>query len=557
MSLNKTAEVKTAISPSSNPQVEMFLRNLKPDPKSVYMHIPAVSAGEYWGANNWGDYFPEDSLKKYHKSFYDARVFRRHDNKDVRKSIGDVVLATYNDKMHRAELVVRIYRELAPDIAEKADKGEPVGFSMGCRVPYEICSYCKTKIYKTKERCDHLKFHMNKTLDGRPVYAINSYPDFFDISETPNPADKSIWSIKKVASGVVEEELVESEEIEIGFEESLLGLEEIAEDYFRPIERHGVSIPREDLAKLAELPLGDVIKTASSMLTILKPEEFQYLYISGEGHNRLAEKLADEGILFDLKGISLNDIEPLMEDMSDMLDESEFSTKAAAHLEETSSLRNLLNPFIVGKDPDGDGPKGAPLIPGILEQVIKAGISYAVYRIIMSRLNKAKSVMESVPKDKVPFVGKTVGHTPVVTGQVKVGSLYPLLAGGAGALVTTQSAVKKYQRGEDVSWVHRQLAENSPITAIGYALLASKAGKAGKALGGKIKVKSKKILRDLDDLSKQGSSENLHKFVKNASIVDNTPLEELTTLSGSVLDRDLFEKASRQIDNFREQIKPT
>ena len=74
---------------------------------------------------------------------------------------------------------------------------------MGCRVPYEECSICSTKVFKTSDRCDHMKHHMNKAVDGKLCYAINRYPEFFDISETPSPADKTVWSIKKVASDEV------------------------------------------------------------------------------------------------------------------------------------------------------------------------------------------------------------------------------------------------------------------------------------------------------------------------------------------------------------------
>jgi len=277
----------TASSSSGNVpgQVKMFLDNIKSDDKSVYLYIPAVAAGEYYGPNTWGDYFPEESLKKHYKSFYNAKVYRGHKNSDPKKSIGDVVLSVYNDSRHRIELVVKVFRDIAKDVADAADVGKPVGFSMGCRVPYEVCSHCKGKFYKTSDRCSHLRDHMNKHLDGKLVYAVNEHPDFFDISETPKPADNTIWLIKKVAS-------LESGE-EASDEDISLSLSDLAE-----LDILSQSINKEDIVAMSRYGLEDFVKSASSLGLYVKPEEFQYVFLSSAGRSGLADTLYDSGVTF-------------------------------------------------------------------------------------------------------------------------------------------------------------------------------------------------------------------------------------------------------------------
>lgn len=49
--------------------------------------------------------------------------------------------------------------------------------------------------------CDHAKFQMNNVLpDGRKVYVHNPSPNFFDISRVIRPADRTGYTLKKVAS---------------------------------------------------------------------------------------------------------------------------------------------------------------------------------------------------------------------------------------------------------------------------------------------------------------------------------------------------------------------
>jgi len=206
------------------------MSKLRPRPEGVYVLLNALGAYEYWGVNRNGDAFPEWSLKgeapsdtvqkiistkvksdvqtpippvgSYgHETFVsNAHVFYLHDNKDPNKSIGDVIASAYNDKMHRVELIVFVYEARAPDTVRELRDGEAVPWSMGSRLPYDTCSLCFNCAKNRGQYCDHLKFQMNQVLpDGRKVFAYNWFPKFFDISRVRVPADKSAWTIRKIA----------------------------------------------------------------------------------------------------------------------------------------------------------------------------------------------------------------------------------------------------------------------------------------------------------------------------------------------------------------------
>jgi len=209
------------------------MEGLKPRPEGVYVLLNALGAYEYWSSNKNGDAFPEWSLKSMappsdvteciskwntsHPEFCitppstaqygtqtfvtDAKVYQLHANKDPLKSIGDVIAAAYNDYMHRTELIVFIYEARDPMTVAAIRGGEPVPFSMGAKLPFDVCSICFNIAKNRGQYCEHLKFMLNKIMpDGRKVFSYNWFPKFFDISKVRVPADRSAWSLKKVAA---------------------------------------------------------------------------------------------------------------------------------------------------------------------------------------------------------------------------------------------------------------------------------------------------------------------------------------------------------------------
>ncbi|KKM66718.1 hypothetical protein LCGC14_1478350, partial [marine sediment metagenome] len=178
-----------------------FIKTLKERVDKTYALVNALSAGEFYGSNRNGDYFPEGALKEYHKTFEAlGHVYRHHVNKDPKKSMGRVMFSHYNPEMHRVELILELDRKKSEDILTRLDKGDLPAVSMGCRVPWDECSICGNRAKTRKEYCDHLTKSMNKVMSGgQRVVAINRMPKFFDLSVVLIPADKTAGFLSKVA----------------------------------------------------------------------------------------------------------------------------------------------------------------------------------------------------------------------------------------------------------------------------------------------------------------------------------------------------------------------
>jgi len=197
--------VKTAS--EYHPEISSYINCAKAIPGKTQLLLTALGAGEYWGCNVNGDYFPEAGLsnpgRQYgYKTFeYYAKIYRHHINKDPSANYGEVVLAVYNPRYHRVELIVILDNHSAGDITAGIDCGDYPEWSMGCRVPYDICSICANKAPKKKFYCHHLRYYMGR-MDpdtGKQAYAINHHPQFFDISQVLIGADKIAKTLMKVA----------------------------------------------------------------------------------------------------------------------------------------------------------------------------------------------------------------------------------------------------------------------------------------------------------------------------------------------------------------------
>ena len=183
-------------------EIQHYTEGLIPDPRYMYLHVIAMGAGEYYGCNKNGDYFPERSLIAYHKTFEtSAKIFKEHNNRPGSPDYGFVAKAWYNPDMHRVELVLAVDREKAPDIVAKVEKGEVPEVSMGCKIPKDYCSLCGNAAAKKSEYCDHIRYELKKILaDGRQAFMLNLQPTFFDISFVFRRADKIALTLKKIAS---------------------------------------------------------------------------------------------------------------------------------------------------------------------------------------------------------------------------------------------------------------------------------------------------------------------------------------------------------------------
>ncbi len=188
---------------AAHEDIQKFISGLEKKPGYTYLHINAMTAGEFHGANRNADFFPEENLKKYFKTFETtpAYVYRSHINKDPARSYGKVIFAIYNERMHRVELIAECPDGLVSDLNGRISMGDFPTTSMACKTPYDTCSICGNQAKSRQEYCIHLTRELGKLYpDGRKVYAINDGPlTFFDISIVVRPADVNSSVLQKVA----------------------------------------------------------------------------------------------------------------------------------------------------------------------------------------------------------------------------------------------------------------------------------------------------------------------------------------------------------------------
>ena len=248
----KTAE------PFILPDVARYISNLRPQQGSQYVLVNAMGSGEFYSSNINGDWFDESGLihcpDVWHgvppvdkvtakdwpygfPTFYSAHAYAHHRNKDPLRAYGDVELTTWNPRMHRVELVIRVDKDKCDKFGgtavwDKLKMGQYIDVSMGSKVPWDLCSICtdwplyhkalatfdpkkhkhpgeavlqfhKRLLAETgtgirglsitrNDYCEHTKRMMNKILpDGRKVFVYNPFPRFFDISFVFIGADKT------------------------------------------------------------------------------------------------------------------------------------------------------------------------------------------------------------------------------------------------------------------------------------------------------------------------------------------------------------------------------
>lgn len=188
---------------AADSRIESFASQIKPESGKIYIHILAMGAGEYYGANRNADYFPEKNLIEYHQTFETspAHIFKHHINKDPNIAIGKVIFSVYNERMHRVEVIAWVDKEKGKDYVARIESGEFPSTSMACHTPFDTCSICGNKARSRGEYCSHLRTELGRILpDGQRVMAINNGPlRFFDMSFVFKPADVTSSVLQKVA----------------------------------------------------------------------------------------------------------------------------------------------------------------------------------------------------------------------------------------------------------------------------------------------------------------------------------------------------------------------
>lgn len=247
---------------ASAAEIDEFVSHIKPEEGFFYLHINAMGAGEYYGSNRNGDYFPEEQLVKWHKTFETspAHVFRHHVNKDPTIAIGKVIYSYYNPRMHRVELIAQLDKTKAAAEYESIKRGVMPATSMACHTPFDVCSVCGNKAHTRQQYCEHLNTAINKMLpDGRKVMSLNLGPlKFFDISIVIRPADVTSSVLQKVAnhSGVISSAEA-AESLGVSFDHRMVKSASI------------YKVAREKIAELIKNIEGEVLSHSDSLDAVL------------------------------------------------------------------------------------------------------------------------------------------------------------------------------------------------------------------------------------------------------------------------------------------------
>lgn len=144
---------------------------------------------------------PEALLHHYQSFEEHGGVFQHHANKDPSKSMGKVLKAIWNPRMHRVELLLDLQNDKNPELIKRIDDGEYPAVSMGCHVKWDVCTRCGHRAPTRAQYCEHARFAM-RAIDkrtGEKNAVLNPSPRFFDISIVYRPADPTGWMMKKVA----------------------------------------------------------------------------------------------------------------------------------------------------------------------------------------------------------------------------------------------------------------------------------------------------------------------------------------------------------------------
>lgn len=468
-----------------------FISKINADDRSkhCYVLVNALGAGEYFGSNINADYFPWNSLAHEgddygYKTFLNAHAYQHHKNKDPLRAFGRPVLSVLNHQMKRVELIIQLDRakaklEQADGIITRIDAGEFPDVSMGCKVPYDICSICEHKSKTRLDYCEHMApkaekrsiYGPNKILpDGRRIYVVNTLPRFFDISFVFIGADKTAKAMAKLASkgnmvclgevcaiprpSAEVAELVASSQ-EDGVEKVAHACacegpccdspdEKLAEAFkvssqkkiseiikevptgvfasktLPQVEQTEEDIPKGILDRMAEEPLSGSLSSAGMMGMILKPHEFQRLVLLRMGQRRLADEL-------DLKGRTFRQVSEIDDSIS--IDKDHIISALVQLLMSVLHQRTAFGaPFRMRVIQSGIGIKKSLPTPASVDHSVldKISAAYNGYRSsLLIKLSQAVEVVNSDPKLREAVLGdglvnifsnsKIASTTPVVS----------------------------------------------------------------------------------------------------------------------------------------------
>jgi hypothetical protein len=160
----------------------------------LYVRNRAISALETWGANDNGDAFPRDELKKSHLTFIGSRVSLDHDEHLRIGMVLDSVWIPYNESTQDGDYVENILaldkkvcEAVFPGLIQAIVDRKITDTSMGVYVDYSTCSVCGNRATAECEFCEHIRYAKGSKVrlaNGQevPAYEINYGLTFFEDS---------------------------------------------------------------------------------------------------------------------------------------------------------------------------------------------------------------------------------------------------------------------------------------------------------------------------------------------------------------------------------------
>lgn len=153
---------------------ESIFRPILLDPdRYLYLRNRAISAYEYFDANDNGDAFPEAELRKSYTTFIGKNI--TVDHKPMLR-IGVVIDSAYIEPVNPEDprtgnFVENIWAvdkylvtKLDPRLLYMLVDGKITDTSMGVKVGYSKCSACGAIARTENDYCDHIKYHKLKTI---------------------------------------------------------------------------------------------------------------------------------------------------------------------------------------------------------------------------------------------------------------------------------------------------------------------------------------------------------------------------------------------------------
>lgn len=366
-----------------------YFKTIDPIPGHSIVYVLAVSSWEHYGENRNGDGFPEfpymehenppwiaadETLTQHYRSFEKfAHNYRHHKNKDPLKSVGSVMKAFWNPRMHRVELLVDLVNEKAPDLAERIEAGEYPPVSMGTKVKYDVCAICGNRAPTRAQYCNHLRFQMREVINGKKVCALNPSPRFFDISWVTRPADPTAYMLKKVAedrpyellSGLAAGEYLDEMESRKVAAHKLAVIDKVVQgipvdaksEGVDPTElsnlskirdtimascQHSTPLSDETLGALSTKPLPEVLSSALSKgITLTTPEVMRIVIIKSGVGTKPTDRMMDNAVAMQRSILGLFEDHP---QLLDHFDKSGILNMSADSVSKEAS--DLFEPYM-------------------------------------------------------------------------------------------------------------------------------------------------------------------------------------------------------------------